>query len=56
MVTLHQREQQDEQQHRRESWTVNGWNIGQDDDCPRPPELSPLDSAQSRRAWRPELN
>jgi hypothetical protein len=45
-------EQQD--QHRRERFTVNGWNLGQDDDSPRPPEVSPLDSGQARRAWRDE--
>jgi hypothetical protein len=38
-----------ETDNRRESWTAGGWNLS-DDDVPRPPELSPLDSAQARRA------
>ena len=42
-----------EQEHRRESFIHGGWNLA-DDDTPRPPELSPLASAQSRRAWREE--
>ena len=53
-----------ETDNRRESWTAGGWNLS-DDDVPRPPELSPLDSAQARRASKqstpacgaqPELN
>lgn len=36
---------------RREQWTWAGWHL-MDDDTPKPPELSPLASAQSRRAWR----
>lgn len=42
-----------EQEHRRECFIRGGWNLT-DDDTPRPPELSPLASAQSRRAWREE--
>ena len=42
-----------EQEHRRECFVNGGWNLV-DDDTPRPPELSPLASAQSRRAWREE--
>jgi len=38
-----------ETDNRREAWTAGGWNLA-DDDVPRPPELSPLDSAQARRA------
>jgi hypothetical protein len=36
----------------REKYTTGGWNISPeiDDDTPKPPEPSPLDSAQSRRA------
>lgn len=43
-----------EDDYRRECWTAGGWNLADpvDDDAPRPPELSPLASAQSRRAWR----
>jgi len=37
--------------HQRERYIYGGWNIA-DDDTPKPPELSPLDSAQSRRAAR----
>jgi len=44
--------EQPQEQHRRERLLVNGWNIGQDDDSPRPPEPSALDSGQARRAWR----
>ena len=36
----------------REQWTWGGWNLATDDDAPRPPEPSPMASAQSRRAWR----
>jgi len=43
--------QHNEEQHRRDCWILSGWNLT-DDDEPRPPELSPLTSAQSRRAWR----
>jgi hypothetical protein len=42
-------------QHRRERF--NGWNLGQDDDSPKPPELAepcPMSSGQARRAWRHE--
>jgi hypothetical protein len=38
-----------ETDNRREQWVWGGWNVGPYD-VPRPPELSPLDSAQSRRA------
>ena len=38
--------------HRREAWIYGGWNVGVDDDAPRPPEPSPMASAQARRAWR----
>lgn len=34
--------------HQRECWVAGGWDLC-DDDCPRPPELSPLDSAQRKR-------
>jgi hypothetical protein len=34
--------------HRRECYSLGGWNLT-DDDSPRPPEVSPLDSAQCRR-------
>jgi hypothetical protein len=37
--------------HQRERYIYGGWNFA-DDDTPKPPELSPLDSAQSRRAAR----
>jgi len=37
--------------HQRERYIYGGWNIA-DDDTPKPPEVSPLDSAQSRRAAR----
>jgi len=37
--------------NRREAYTWGGWNLA-DDDTPKPPELSPLTSAQARRAWR----
>lgn len=42
------------EQHRRESWIRGNWNLT-DDDVPRPPEPSPLSSAQSRRAWALEV-
>jgi len=38
-----------ETDNRREQWVWGGWNVGPYD-VPRPPELSPLDSAQARRA------
>lgn len=53
IAMLTQTEQQQDQ-NQRERFTVNGWNLGQDDDSPRPPEVSPLDSGQARRAWRNE--
>ncbi len=37
--------------HQRERYIFGGWNIA-DDDTSKPPEVSPLDSAQSRRAAR----
>jgi hypothetical protein len=42
------------EQQRRESWIYGNWNPT-DDDTPRPPEPSPLSSAQSRRAWSLEV-
>jgi hypothetical protein len=42
--------QWNEKDRGREQWVWGGWNVGPDDDTPRPPELSPLDSAQARRA------
>jgi hypothetical protein len=38
-----------ETDNRREQWVWGGWNVAPDDVL-RPPELSPLDSAQARRA------
>jgi len=38
-----------ETDNRREQWVWGGWNVGPYN-VPRPPELSPLDSAQARRA------
>ena len=38
---------------RRECYSYSGWNLT-DDDSPRPPEPSPLDSAQCRRWAREE--
>ena len=38
-----------ETDNRREQWVWGGWNVAPDD-VARPPELSPLDSAQARRA------
>jgi hypothetical protein len=38
---------------RRETYSMGGWNLA-DDDTPRPPEMSPLDSAQCRRWARDE--
>jgi hypothetical protein len=34
--------------HWSEQWISSGWNLCEDD-CPRPPELSLLDSAQKKR-------
>jgi len=36
-------------QLRRESWIFSGWG-GADDDVPTVPDLSPMSSAQARRA------
>jgi len=41
--------QWNEKDRGREQWATGGWNLS-DDDVHRPPELSPLDSAQARRA------
>jgi hypothetical protein len=44
MISATEKRQQD--QHRREN------RHQPDDDLPNIPELSPMDSAQARRAWR----
>jgi hypothetical protein len=38
-------------QIRRDSYILGGWNLA-NDDIPRRPEPDPMCSAQARRAWR----
>jgi len=44
-----------DEQLKREHFTYHGWADPPDDDLPNTPELSPLDSAQHRRAWQQPL-
>jgi hypothetical protein len=43
---------QDKQNRRQLELIQPGAQYLPDDDTPKPPELDPLSSAQSRRAWR----
>jgi hypothetical protein len=43
--------QHTEHTNRRECYEWGGWYLA-DDDVPQRPELSPLNSAQARRAWK----